>query len=90
VSARTRRPRCLVIAGPNGAGKTAFAKVYLSKIADVIHFINADSINVPKADVIRRFLRRRENFERVYRALADSWAVYDNSSKAPRLLEKKP
>jgi predicted ABC-type ATPase len=44
--------------------------------------------NVPKADVLRRFVRGWENFQRIYRPLADSWAVYDNSGPAPRLLEK--
>jgi predicted ABC-type ATPase len=43
--------------------------------------------NVPQADVVRRFLRGWENFQRIYRPLADSWAVYDNSGRAPRLLE---
>ena len=43
--ARKRQiPRCLIIAGPNGAGKTTFARDYLSEIAGLIHFINADLI----------------------------------------------
>jgi len=37
-------PRCIVIAGPNGAGKTTFAREFLPKDADVIHFVNADLI----------------------------------------------
>jgi len=46
---RTKRkkeaqPKCIVIAGPNGAGKTTFAREYLSKQVDVIHFVNADLI----------------------------------------------
>lgn len=44
--------------------------------------------SVPRDDVIRRFSRGWDNFQRVYRPLADSWAVYDNSGRAPRLLEK--
>jgi hypothetical protein len=28
------------------------------------------------------------NFQRIYRPLADSWAVYDNSGGPPRVLEK--
>jgi predicted ABC-type ATPase len=44
--------------------------------------------DVPRADVVRRFSRGWENFQRIYRPLADSWAVYDNSARAPRLLEK--
>jgi len=46
--------------------------------------------DVPKADVIRRFGRGWTNFERVYRPLADAWAVYDNSGPSPTLLEKEP
>jgi predicted ABC-type ATPase len=34
--------RCIVIAGPNGAGKTTFAREFLPKEADVIHFVNTD------------------------------------------------
>jgi predicted ABC-type ATPase len=44
--------------------------------------------NVPRADVIRRFSRGWENFQRVYRPLADNWAVYDNSGDEPKILEK--
>ena len=46
--------------------------------------------DVPRPDVVRRFSRGWENFQRIYRPLADSWAVYDNSSRAPRLLDKSP
>jgi predicted ABC-type ATPase len=38
------KPRCIIIAGPNGSGKTTFARYYLSGIAGLIHFINADLI----------------------------------------------
>lgn len=46
--------------------------------------------NVPRNDVIRRFNRGWVNFENVYRPLADSWAVYENSNRIPRLLERGP
>jgi predicted ABC-type ATPase len=38
------KPRCIIIAGPNGAGKTTFAKEFLLKYAERIHFINVDLI----------------------------------------------
>ena len=46
--------------------------------------------DVPRPDVVRRFSRGWGNFQRIYRPLADSWAVYDNSGRAPRLLDKSP
>jgi predicted ABC-type ATPase len=46
--------------------------------------------DVPRADVIRRFARGWQNFQTAYRPLADTWAVYDNSGKVPRLLEEGP
>jgi predicted ABC-type ATPase len=46
--------------------------------------------DVPKSDVLRRFSRGWENFEQIYRPLADFWAVYDSSGRAPRLLETGP
>jgi len=41
------------------------------------------------SDVIRRFKRGWANFETVYRPMAESWAVYDNSGATPLLLERK-
>lgn len=46
--------------------------------------------DVPRADVLRRFARGRENFEKLYRPLADSWAVYDNSGPGPVLEANYP
>lgn len=46
--------------------------------------------NVPKADVERRFKRGWINFRDVYRSLADTWAVYENSESTPKLLERGP
>ncbi len=42
--AQAKQPRCIVIAGPNGAGKTTFAREFLPKDAQVIHFVNMDLI----------------------------------------------
>jgi predicted ABC-type ATPase len=43
--------------------------------------------DVSQVDVARRFTRGWQNFEHIYRAIADSWTVYDNSGPAPKLLE---
>jgi predicted ABC-type ATPase len=37
-------PRCIIIAGPDGAGKTTFAREFLPKDTDIVHFVNADLI----------------------------------------------
>lgn len=42
--ARRSSPRCIIIAGPNGAGKTTFAREFLAKEANVVHFVNPDLI----------------------------------------------
>lgn len=46
--------------------------------------------NVPRSDVKRRFTRSWDNFVKIYRLLADTWAVYDNSGERPILLENGP
>jgi predicted ABC-type ATPase len=46
--------------------------------------------DVPRADVLRRFERSWDNFNRHYRSLADRWEIYDNSQRTPRLLEIGP
>lgn len=43
--------------------------------------------NVREADVLRRFSRSWRNFQTLYRPLADAWAIYDNSSRPPKLIE---
>jgi predicted ABC-type ATPase len=46
--------------------------------------------HVARADVLRRYARGWRNFEMIYRPLADSWAIYENSGEAPQLLEQSP
>src|SRR5437868_3633804 len=38
------RPKIRIIAGPNGAGKTTFAREFLPRYAEILHFVNADLI----------------------------------------------
>ena len=45
--------------------------------------------DVAKRDVIRRFRRGWENFQKTYRPMAESWAVYDNSAVSSQLIERK-
>jgi len=42
---------------------------------------------VPEPVIRRRFLSGLQNFERRYKALADEWALYDNSGTVPVLLD---
>jgi predicted ABC-type ATPase len=44
--------------------------------------------DVPKRDVVRRFARSWENFQTIYRPLADFWAVYENSGALPKLVAR--
>jgi predicted ABC-type ATPase len=37
-------PRCIIVADPNGAGKTTFAREFLPKDTEIVHFVNADAI----------------------------------------------
>jgi predicted ABC-type ATPase len=41
---------------------------------------------IPEATVRRRFGRSLANFLRVYRTLADSWTIFDNSGDVPRMI----
>ncbi len=46
--------------------------------------------SVPAEDVRRRFHRGWENFQATYRALADAWAVYDNSAEQFQIIDEGP
>ncbi|MBP7949217.1 MAG: zeta toxin family protein [Verrucomicrobiales bacterium] len=67
--------------------KLASVTLALRRIADRV---KQGGHAVPAADVRRRFHRGWKNFERTYRALADAWAVYDNSAAQFQLIEEGP
>lgn len=46
--------------------------------------------DVPRRAVLRRFDRGWQNFQNIYRPLADAWIVYDNSGDSPQLIERWP
>ena len=46
--------------------------------------------DVARSDVMRRFQRSWDNFQKLYSPLADTWAVYDNSGRLPRLIMEFP
>jgi len=45
--------------------------------------------NVPKDVVRRRYQKGLSNFSKLYRPLADFWAIYDNSTHTPHLIAYK-
>jgi len=56
-------------------------------IARVAERVRQGGHNVP-AEVIRRcFATGRANFDRLYRELVDSWALYDNGGDDPKLID---
>ena len=44
--------------------------------------------NVPKKDIIRRFQRSWDNFQKIYKYLADVWVVFDTSGNRPVEIDK--
>ncbi|MBN1805836.1 MAG: hypothetical protein JW837_11340 [Sedimentisphaerales bacterium] len=44
---------------------------------------------MPSEDVKRRFERSIVNFFNMYRPLLDTWLLFDNSEKEPKLIAKK-
>ncbi len=49
--------------------------------------VAAGGHNIPEATIRRRFKAGISNFHYIYKALADSWSLYDNSHPQPILLE---
>ncbi|BBK33574.1 putative ABC-type ATPase [Stella humosa] len=56
-------------------------------IARVAERVRQGGHNIPESVIQRRFVAGWHNFERVYRAAVDDWAVYDNTGVRPALLE---
>jgi predicted ABC-type ATPase len=79
-------PRCVIIAGPNYL-KIDFPQIALKRIAARV---KEGGHGIPRDVVLRRFGRSWTNFIRIYRLLANSWSVYDNSGVEPQLLEQGP
>lgn len=49
--------------------------------------VAAGGHHIPEATIRRRFKAGISNFHHIYKALADSWSLYDNSHPQPILLE---
>lgn len=57
-------------------------------IARVRQRVREGGHDVPETVIRRRFDTGRRNFQTLYRALADSWVLYDNSGTVPVLLSE--
>jgi predicted ABC-type ATPase len=57
-------------------------------IARVRQRVKAGGHNVPEETIRRRFASGLRNFEEIYKPIVDEWALYDNSSKTPILVEE--
>ncbi|MFD0912159.1 AAA family ATPase [Methylophilus luteus] len=49
--------------------------------------VAAGGHDIPEATIRRRFNAGLKNFHNIYKPLADSWSLYDNSYSQPNLLE---
>ena len=50
--------------------------------------VAAGGHNIPEATIRRRFKTGLINFQKVYKELADNWALYDNSGEQPIIIER--
>ena len=56
-------------------------------IARVAERVRQGGHSVPEAVIRRRFHAGKRNFSQLYRKLVNSWALYDNSSERPTLID---
>lgn len=57
-------------------------------IARVQQRVREGGHNVPEATIRRRFSAGLKNLEAVYKPIVNEWALYDNSSGVPQLIEE--
>lgn len=69
-------PNLVVISGPNGSGKSTTAPKLLRDTMRV----RQGGHDVPEAIVRRRYTRSLSNFYNIYRPIANSWLMPDNSA----------
>ncbi|MCX5858152.1 MAG: zeta toxin family protein [Deltaproteobacteria bacterium] len=58
-------------------------------IARVRQRVREGGHNVPEQTIRRRFTAGLGNFEEIYKPIVDEWALYDNSSSRPILIEEE-
>ena len=57
-------------------------------IARVRQRVQEGGHNVPEETIRRRFTSGLRNYEEIYKPIVDEWALYDNSSSTPILIEE--
>lgn len=57
-------------------------------IARVAARVAAGGHNIPEATIKRRFKAGLTNFHQLYKSLANSWSLYDNSGNEPKLISR--
>ncbi len=57
-------------------------------IARVQQRVKAGGHNVHEETIRRRFAAGLSNYEEIYKPIVDEWALYDNSSTTPNLIEE--
>lgn len=66
--------------------------LYLSDVATAIERVKIrvkqGGHNVPAKIIRRRYEKGWLNFQRVYKRIVDSWVLYDNSGRNPRILDE--
>lgn len=55
-------------------------------IARVRQRVKEGGHNVPEETIRRRFTAGMRNFETIYKAIVNEWAIFDNSSQTPILI----
>jgi predicted ABC-type ATPase len=58
----------------------------LAAIERVANRVRHGGHGVPETDIRRRYQRSVQNFLHVYRSLADSWILMDNSGPSPKII----
>jgi len=94
-------PDLVALAGPNGAGKSTVGPALLRDSLGISNFVNADVIaqglsglepeGAAFAAGRRRYHSGLRNFFELYRPLATSWQMHDNSTGGqvgPRLIAR--
>ena len=82
-------PSVIVLAGPNGAGKTTAAPRILRDRLRVPHFaqrVRLGGHDVPGETIRRRYTAGLQNFFALFRPIATTWRMYDNSGEQGRRL----